>query len=160
MTMQTDRQRIEASLPAALLYRVFSRCIAADEDHPDKTEKEYDKQVLEWLGKAAFESFDGLAPDQKLKLMRRGERVLVQVLTVYENRPVMTVFLIVLFWLQDLLAREVLVMIEGSTFDRAVSALLPELGKHTELWESVQKSAGKNAIRFRESFERLGYYRT
>ena len=157
--MPTDRQRVEQALPAAMLFRVFSKCVTTQAENPEAGEMEFDKQVLDWLRAAALEPFNGMQHEDRVKLTRRAARIELEALKPYEERPVMTVFLVILFWLKDLLDRNVLVMIADSNFDKAVSALLPELEKHAELWESVQRSAGKNAVWFREALEKAGYYR-
>ena len=70
----------------------------------------------------------------------------------------MTAFLVVLFWLKGVLDDGKLVMIADGTFDRAVSALLPQLESHDDLWKAMEKSAVKNARRIGARLEQDGYY--
>lgn len=153
----SDRQRVELALPAAMLYRIFGSCVVeAKEKGID--EREYDERVQAWLSSAAWEPLDGLPLDKARKLASRITRLQQAILAPFEDRPIMVTFLFVLFWLRDLLAEGTLVLVEGSTFDRAVSALIPELERHDDLWAAMEKSAAKNARKAKDRLRAEGYY--
>ena len=156
----TDRQRIEAALPAILLFRAFEVCVARAEDKPDQSEMTYDREVLDLLWSAAVEPLVGLDAGTRAKLLKRLDRSQREALQEYESRPVMLVFLMVLFWLKERLDNGELVLAAGSSFDRAMELLIPALEKHDDLWRSVERSAGKNARRFHDVLVGMGYYRT
>lgn len=151
----TDRQRVELALPAAMLYRVFATCVARAEDHPDDAEMELDRQVLHWLAQAAVEPLD---PARDEKQARRVSRLQRDALAPLEDRPVMTVFLVVLYWLQEQLETGVLTLIEGSAFDRAVTLILENLERFPDEMAGTERSARKGARRLGDWLRERGYY--
>ncbi len=158
----SDARRVELALPAALLYRVFSTCVARVSDNPPPTDEELanDKLVLHWLATAAAEPLVGVDPRKAASLARRISRLQAEILMPYEDRPIMTVFLVVLRWLQGMLEHGVLVLVEGSAFDRAATEILANLERFPDLMEGVDKSASKNARRIAEYLQDRGFYRS
>lgn len=155
----SDRRRVELALPAAMLFRVFSSCVDVAAMSAEPGQLTGDRMVLDLLTSAAVEPLDGLAPKEANKLAKRITRLQRDLLMDFEDRPVMVVFLVILFWLKGLLDSEHINLIEGSTFDRAVAVLIPELERHEDLWLSVEKSALRNARRISNELTRLGYYK-
>lgn len=158
VTYLSDRRRVELALPAALLYRIFGTCIANAEESPENAETEYDREVIEALRIAAWEPLDGIDRKKQAKLASRINRMQAEIMLPFEDRPIMVCFLFVLFWLKGLLDDGTLELIEGSPFDTAVSALIPELAKHDDLWQAMEKSAAKNARKLTERLRAEGFY--
>lgn len=152
----TDRQIVELALPAFLVRRAY----AAGLDAADRLSED-DRQVMAWLDEARAAPFEAVADrDRAAKLRARVMRLQTRLLAPYEQRPLMLVHQMVLFLLRDLLAEEVLVLVEGSAFDRAASALIEALSADDldDLWRGMQSSAEKNARRLRQRLAVEGYY--
>jgi hypothetical protein len=156
------KRRVELALPAALLRYVCLSCgqVRAGEDPMSEEENAAWVHQLALLGTAAVEPFAGLHPEEAKKLRRRVDRAVVEVYDEYvkADARIMRVFLITLHWLRDMLNTGALVLVDGSAFDLAVSELLPELERHADLWEAMEKSALKQAPKFHAKLVRLGYY--
>ena len=159
MTYQSDKCRIEAALPAAMLYRCYDACAATAADRPDAGEMGHDRLVLKLLQAASLEPLAGLDAAERRKLSKRVDRVQATAMLEYEDRPVMLVFLVVLFWLTEILDAERLTLVAGSSFDQAVEMLLPALEGHADLWEKMSRSAGRNARKLGVVLNEMGYYR-
>ena len=155
----SDKRRVELALPAALLYRVFSRCVEVTSFKAIPGQLTGDRVVLDWLALAAIEPMSDLDEKRARKLSARVSRLQRDLLLDFEGRPVMVAFLIVLFWLKGLLDTDRLVLVEGSVFDKAVSVLVPELAKHDDLWMAMERTAIKNARKIADRLENEGYYR-
>lgn len=153
----SDRARVELALPAALLYRVMSSCVEAGRASGEVTDQ--DDQCLLALSRAALAPLDGLPGSRVGKLRRRINRLQQSILNQLEHRTVMVCFLIVLFWLRDELDKGSLTLVEGSDFDQAVTALLPQLEAHDDLWTAMQRSATRQAARIGTALRSAGYYR-
>lgn len=158
VTYLSDKRRVELALPAALLHRIFAACIEHSKGSAEGEEFEYDREVITALRVAAIEPLEGLDPRRQRKLAVRVTRMQAQILDPFEDRPIMVCFLFVLYWLKGLLDDGTLVLIDGSPFEQAVSALIPELSKHEDLWEAMEKSAVKNARKLTQALRGEGFY--
>ncbi|WP_299378204.1 hypothetical protein [uncultured Kiloniella sp.] len=150
MPYLSDRQRVELALPARLLIRPAQRC--AEEWNGD------DSEILTQLENACYQPLEGLDPIKKAKVAKRINRIQKELLSSFENRPVMVVFLTIIYWLNDLLEREIIVLDSNSDFAKACETLFPMLNEHSELIDGMSKSAEKNARRFNEKLNKGGYY--
>ena len=155
----SDRRRVELALPAALLYRIFAACMAHGAENPEIDESKFDEWVIGDLFKACHEPLDGLTLKRKKELVKRIERIQSEILTPFEDRPIMVCFLYVLFWLKELLDDGTLVLIQDSPFDRAITALIPELESQADLWDAMEKSARKQATKLTKILRSHGFYR-
>ncbi len=108
----TDRRRIEVALPAVLLQRVARVML-------EQAKKIEHAECLERLDRACEEPFADLPRVRANKLRRRVMTLQAELFREYEERPVITVFLMVVIWLRDMLADGTLVLIEASDFDLA-----------------------------------------
>ncbi len=150
MPYLSDRQRVELALPARLLIRPAERCA---EDWSEE-----DRKLLKRLENACYQPLEGLHGKKKVDLARRINRIQKHLLKNFEDRPVMVVFLTIIYWLNDLLERGVIVLDSNSDFAKACDELLPVLNEHQDLIDGMTKSAQKNARRFNEYLNREGYY--
>lgn len=147
----SDRHRCEYALPAVLMQRV-ARIIL------EPGTKEGHAECLEFLERACNEPFVDLPQDRARKLRRRVMTLQAELLLGYEDRPVITVFLMVVIWLREMLADGTLVLIEGSDFDLAATCLIAQIEKHDDLVEGAYKSGEKNARKLASRLELRGYY--
>lgn len=162
MTTLSARRRCELALPAALLRYVCMSCFQVREGDAPYTDEEADqhRKLMFLLGEAATEPFAGLAPHEQAKLIRRVSRAVHDVFTPYikADAVLMKVFLMSLMWLRDRLDAGELVLVAGSAFDQAASALLGQLEEKPDLWAMTEASAAKQARKLHQSLRALGYY--
>lgn len=144
----SDRMRVEMVLPARFLHRCMTIARANKED----------EKLGEFLTLTCLEALQGLTQEDGHAIIRRIERVQTEVLKPFLDRPVMLVFLVVMYWLQDVLEREILVLTPGSPADQAITGILANLEDHAKLWDDMERSAKRNAVKLGEHLNRLGYY--
>ncbi|MEH6630189.1 MAG: hypothetical protein V7776_05160 [Halopseudomonas aestusnigri] len=150
MPYLSDRQRVEFALPANLLIRPAAKC--AESWNGD------DQEILKLLENACYQPLEGLHGKKKSDMARRINRIQKRLLKSFEDRPVMVVFLTIIYWLNDLLDRGVIVLDAQSDFAKACDALFPMLNQHQDLIDGMSHSARKNAKRFNKYLNREGYY--
>lgn len=151
MTYISDRHRCEYALPAVLMQRVASVIL-------EPGQKDGHAEVLSCLDRACEEPFSGLPKAKAGKLRRRVMFLQGELLREYEDRPVITVFLMVVIWLRDALEDGTLSLVEGSDFDQAATVLIDRIQEHADLVDGAYNSGRKNAGKLAKSLERLGYY--
>jgi hypothetical protein len=150
----SDRRRVELALPA------YMASVCLDRTFPEKSEAV--RRVLGLLDQAWGEALDAapaLDPGRRRQLSRRLSRLWDELVKPHEWDVLMKVWLMVLFWLRDLLEDGRLVLVAGSAFDQAMSEILPELERHGDLWDGTERSARKHARKLQQHLESLGYYR-
>ncbi|MBP29044.1 MAG: hypothetical protein CMH16_06960 [Methylobacterium sp.] len=126
MPTPTDRQRIELAIPAYLLYALTGApnvFVPADPDLVARAEADV-ADLRGNLMAACLEPFADLTPAKRQALIRRLERVKCQMTTDWDERPALSLMLMLWFFLKDLIDREVLFLWEGSAMDRATQKLL------------------------------------
>jgi hypothetical protein len=117
-----------------------------------------DEELAALLNITCNEALHGLDQEHGRQIIRRIERTQEEVLRPFLDRPVMLVFLVVMYWLQDVLEREILVLTPGSPADAAITAILANLEEHAKTWDDMERSAKRNAVKLGEHLNRLGYY--
>ncbi|CAB4195607.1 hypothetical protein UFOVP1299_22 [uncultured Caudovirales phage] len=151
----SDRRRVELALPARMLYRAFRT--ATDNGGVDVETN--DSLILEMLETAVLSAFEGAREDRKFKLSSRCTRAQDHAMREFENRPLIVAFVVVLYWVRDRTDAGDILLIEGSPFDGAVSALIPRLEEEAgREWDEVHKSATKGAKRLHTTLQRMGYF--
>lgn len=148
----SDRRRVELALPAAVMHRVVSQCIADGERSDD------DREVLALLREAASEPFDGLNGWERPRLMRRVDRLSMEVMSELMGGARAKAFLALTLWLKGMLDDGILVLIEGSAFDQAMTAILATMQDAPDVMAAVDRSATKAAGRIASRLSGLGYY--
>ena len=151
MTYLSDRHRRELAIPAVLMQRVASVIL-------EPGVKEGHAEVLECLARACDEPFSGLPKAKADKLRNRVMALQGELLREYEDRPVITVFLMVVIWLRDALDDGTLTLIEGSDFDQAATCLIDQISVYDDLVDGAYNSGRKNAIKLEQKLEMRGYY--
>ncbi|MFJ7440928.1 hypothetical protein ACIQW5_25115 [Methylorubrum thiocyanatum] len=127
MPALTDRERIELAIPAYLLFALTgapSVFVPADPDLAAKAEADI-AELRDNLKIACLEPFSDLVPGKRQALMRRLERLKVQVTADWHQRTALNLMLMLWSFLRDLTDREVLILWEGSAMDRAMQRLMP-----------------------------------
>ncbi|SBW12679.1 conserved hypothetical protein [uncultured Alphaproteobacteria bacterium] len=148
----SDRRRVELALPAAVMHRVVSQSIAEGERSDD------DREVLALLREAAAEPFDGLNAWERPRLMRRVDRLSMEVMAELMGGARAKAFLALTLWLKGMLDDGTLALIEGSAFDRAMGGILATMEDAPEVMAAVDRSATKAAWRISRRLSGLGYY--
>lgn len=127
MPILTDRQRIELAVPAYLLYALTGApgvFVPADPDLRARAEADI-AELRGNLRTACLEPMADLTPAKRQALIRRLERIKRQVTADWHERPALGLMLMLWCFLKDLTDREVLILWEGSTMDRAMQKLMP-----------------------------------
>jgi hypothetical protein len=127
MPVLTDRQRIELAVPAHLLYALTGApgvFVPATPALASKAEADV-AELRGDLRNACLEPFIDLTPAKKQALIRRLERIRRQASADWHERPALGLMLMLWYFLKDLTDREVLILWEGSTMDRAMRKLAP-----------------------------------
>lgn len=148
----TDRQRVEITLPARMLFTLHVCNCYADPD----------EAVVEKLGKllvkACTEALDDLPEKAGSKIARRIERIHEAVTKDMDDQAAAKVGLTIYYFVKDLIDREVLVLWDGSAFGEAINTMIPMFDYAFDV-ERMDKSARKQARRLLELLQREGYYR-
>ena len=151
MTYLSDRHRCEFAIPVVLMQRVASVIL-------EPGQKEGHAEVLDCLARACDEPFSDLPKAKADKLRNRVMSLQGELLREYEDRPVITVFLMVVIWLRDALDDGTLALIEGSDFDQAATCLIDRISEYSDLVDGAYNSGRKNAIKLAQKLELRGYY--
>ncbi|MEN3238733.1 hypothetical protein PUR29_35435 [Methylobacterium ajmalii] len=127
MSPLSDRQRIELAIPAYLFYTLTGVPGVFAPAEPDMAAKaEADIASLRAdLQAACVEPFRDLTEKKQRALLRRVERVGKGVIAQWSDRSMLSVMLTLWYFLKDLTDREILILWQGSTMERATSKLLP-----------------------------------
>lgn len=147
----SDRHRCEFAIPAVLMQRVASVIL-------EPGLKEGHAEVLSCLGRACDEPFSDLPKAKADKLRDRVMYLQATLLSDYEDRPALLVFLMVVIWLRDALDDGTLRLIEGSDFDQAATFLIDRISEHADLVDGFYNSGRKNATKLAKRLEVLGYF--
>lgn len=162
MTYLSDRQRVEMALPAVLLHQCVGSCIASAEEKglaPSAEEDRlFDREIMHLLTEACAAPLEGLDPRRAAKLAMRIKRTRDLVMEPYRDDTMMKVFLAVLHVVKLLTDDDAFLLIEGSDFERAITMLLPELEKHDDLWDAVERSGRKQARKILLRLQAAGLY--
>lgn len=159
--MITDKMRVELALPPRMLFTLA--CTKAFVCYDDKGEvqdasgHETVQKVQKLLLAACLEPLEGLPRERGAKLARRIERVHEEVTKRFEERSAVGAGLTIVYWFQDLLEREVLVLHEGSAVAMAADILIPML-EHGTAIEALDKSARKQARQLLRDLQARGFY--
>ncbi len=127
MPTLTDRQRIELAIPAYLLLALTSApgaFVPADPDQAARAKADIAAMRADFQA-ARLEPLGDLAGKKQHALLRRVERIVRGVISGWENRPALSLMLVLWYFVKDLTDREVLILWEGSAMARATSRLLP-----------------------------------
>lgn len=127
MPILTDRQRIELSVPAFLLYALTGApdvFVPADPDLAARAEADI-VELRSNLRTACLEPFADLTPSKQQALIRRLERLKRLVTADWHDRPALSLMLMLWCFLTDLTDRRVLILWQGSAMDQAMQKLLP-----------------------------------
>jgi hypothetical protein len=123
----TDRQRLELALPASMIYVLTG---APDVFVPANQEMAVraaaDITMLRADLRTAFmEPFEDLTPTKRRAMFRRLERLNKVAAADWHEHTALHLLLVLWCFLRDLTDREVLILWEGSTMDRAMQRLMP-----------------------------------
>lgn len=146
MPILTDRQRIELSVPAYLLYALTGApdvFVPAGADLAARADADI-AQLRGDLRIACLEPFSDLTQGKRRALLRRLERIKQQATADWDKRPALGIMLMLWCFLRDLTDRDVLVLWGGSAMDRAMRKLMPmcEHGfAHAEDEEAAREQA-------------------
>lgn len=157
LTHAADRARMELSIPVCLLWD----CCRTIGEHPNAApgDQEFWCDVMPDLQLAALEPFTGLP----LARWEAARKLVVQAarwgVAEHSNRPVITMTMATLRWLEALLNADVLEMPEGSAIDRALARIMAELQANEDLASGVDRSATKLARKIHARFQTLGLYK-
>lgn len=127
MPSLTDRQRLELALPASLLYILTGAPDVFTPASPELADRvATDIATLRAdLRTTWMEPFADLTPGKRQALFRRLERLTKLVVVAWPEHAVLDLMLALWCFLQDLTDREVLILWEGSSMDRAMQRLMP-----------------------------------
>jgi hypothetical protein len=156
----TDRQRIELSLPAYLLYALTgapSVFIPANPELAGRAETDI-AALRDDLRVACLEPLADLPQSKSQALIRRLERIKRQVTVEWHERPALELMLMLWYFLTDLIERDVLILWEDSAMDRATRKLLPMCG-HTLEEQRIEALARELASTLLTRLQAEGLYR-
>ena len=159
----TDRQRVELAIPARLVFGIVAaNCFAPNpEADADEALAELERNVArlkELLTTACVEPIADLPERLGSKVARRIERVVDAAAKPFDDQPAVKVAMALYYFLEDLLSRGVLELLEGSAFAEAMGILMP-MFEHGFSEEKLDRSAQKRARQLLEHLQREGYYR-
>ena len=151
----SDRRRVELALPSRLLFRCFQAAV----DNGGEDAGTDDAQILAWLRESVLAAVSDLDPARTAKIAARCDRVQRNAMAEWEARPLMMAFLVVLYWVRDRTNAGDIVLIEGTPFDLAVTALIPRLETEAgDVWDAMDHSANKGARRLHTAVVDAGYF--
>lgn len=150
--MPTDRQRVEASIPAFLMFDVALSGL-------DESEGEQVKNLRTYLAIASTECVQDLQEPSRSKILRRSQRIFHEVFDEYrkENMDVAKLGLMAYYLLKAVTDVDYLVIGPESMMQKALDILLPVLGEHAEV-QKLDRSAQKQARRVLQRLQGFGYY--
>lgn len=127
MPSLTDRQRLELALPASLLFVLTGAPdVFMPADPALATRAASDIAALRADLRTTFmEPFGDLTPMKQQALLRRLERLNRVAKAGWHDHTALDLMLMLWCFLKDLIDREVLILWEGSTMDRAMRRLMP-----------------------------------
>lgn len=127
MPSLTDRQRLELALPASLLFVLTGAPdVFMPADPALATRAASDIAALRADLRTTFmEPFGDLTPMKQQVLLRRLERLNRVAKAGWHDHTALDLMLMLWCFLKDLIDREVLILWEGSTMDRAMRRLMP-----------------------------------
>lgn len=152
MMYLSERRRVELALPANLMHRAVSAAIEPD------IRSEDDREVISLLRQAAMEPLDGLNAGERRRLIRRIDRMGEEVMETLVGGSRAKGFLALTLWLKGILDDGTLVLVAGSAFDQAMTAILATMQDNPDVIEAVDRSATKAARRIADMLRRQGYY--
>lgn len=148
----SDRQRVEAALPANFMWSVVLN--GADES----TESQH---CITLLQLAAYDSVEDIATLKgREKILRRAQRAYEQAAAPWagEGQSVGKFGLMVYYWLRAMIEEGFITIPDGSPFEEAMEIVLPALEPHAAI-EAVDRSAKKQAVKFHARLQELGFYK-
>lgn len=157
LAFAADHDRLELAIPACLLWD----CCRSVGEHPEASDvdKAWWAAVQPDLQLAALEPFAGLP-------LARWEACRINSIGAsrwaigsFGNRPVITMTMATLRWIEALLNADVLEVIEGSAIDRALGHVMTALQDNEGLAGDVDKSARKVARHLHAKFQSVGLYK-
>lgn len=156
MNYRSDRQIVQELLPV----RLFAVVIAEGIDKPDGDDA---RTLLSWLRQAQDEILAGLEPKKSEALLRRVRRAVeVAKKPFVEANAAVAKFGLCVFYLLDCLRRNgVFGLVDDSSLDKAITAILAPEGTVTEFANipKVDASAQKQARHMLHSLQAEGYFR-
>lgn len=153
MAYINERHRVEAALPAAILYRCMSTMHQKGYETDDGAD-----QVLAALKTALDEPLQGLTAKDADRLARRINRDSRSVTMTYHDRPVALVLIAMCEALRLLADDGSFLMVSGSPLDQAFEALVSEVEQHQDIVDGMGKSGEKNGRRIVDRLRAMGYY--
>ncbi len=156
----TDRERIECALPAFLASAlVFAEVFGPDPDAADPEEARAEvaaktKRIRALTIAGVTEPFADCRPSERSRLTRRAADLGGDCIRAmgFEEQASVKFAMTYYYWLEDLLARDVLSLIEGSSMGEAVTMLMPMM-EHGFESERRDASARKQAARMLRWFQ-------
>ncbi|TCU34079.1 hypothetical protein [Rhizobium azibense] len=156
MTYRSDRKIVQELLPV----RLFAIVIAEGIDQPEGDDA---RQLLAWLREAQDEILRGIEPIKADALLRRTRRAVeVAKKPFVEAKAAVAKFGLCIFYLLDCLRRNgVFGIVDDSSLDKAITAILAPEGTVTEFANipKVDSSAQKQARHMLEAMQADGYFR-
>jgi hypothetical protein len=153
-----DTQRIEAALPARLMWRMTANMAA----NPDPTtDKDFLNRVAAAFAIHRDDAFSGLDGARQEKMKARLKRVSDLVLDPFIGRSLPTSLHATKVLIQDLLESGVWTYPDGGAFEVAYGALAEVIWsdeRNVESLTATERSATKNARKMRERLKAAGYY--
>ncbi|APT31892.1 hypothetical protein MCBMB27_02601 [Methylobacterium phyllosphaerae] len=161
----TDCDRMAFAIPATLVGAlVFADVFGPDPDAPDPVEAQAEiaaktKQLRDLIIAGCSEPFVGLAIGPRSRLLRRTADLCQSCIRAmgFEDQSSVKFGMVYYYWLEDLLARDVLSLAEGSSMAEAVTLLLPMM-EHGFAVQARDASARKQAARMLRWFQERGFY--
>jgi hypothetical protein len=153
-----DQQRVEAAIIASMLYEVYD-CGTTAEGMSESFQVLH-ATVKRQLAAASWEPINDLAPDRKRKLAKRILRPHDDCLAPFRENEADAVklFLMVLFVAKHLNDCEVLLLIEGSSFQAAFIEIIRMLAAEKQRWADVEPSAVKQARKMLDKLKSYGLF--
>jgi len=156
MSYRSDRQIVESLIPV----RLWATVIAEGIDKPDGDDA---RTLLSWLAQAQEEIIAGMQVKKSDALVRRARRAVEMAKAPFvEANAAVAKFGLCVFYLLDCLRRNgVFGLVDDSSLDKAVTAILAPEGTVTEFANipKVDASAIKQARKMLETLQGEGYFR-
>ena len=157
MPQLNDRRAIESALPSRLFLAIL-RSVWEDQDL-DAENRDLLKDLIPLLEQDIGEAIAGGDVEKRKKRLNRAVNTAFGCL---EGRSRAIALLALTYWISDVIGQGLLVLHEGSPFERAYTAVVQAINndpENTYLLEAVDKSAEKNARRLGERLASEGYFR-
>lgn len=150
-----DRQRIEACIIPALLYKVMKGL----EDIQDTEEdRKTCNTIVQASLRASSEPLEDLMPDRARQVARRMAREFRAVISVMIGASNAQCLLAIYYLLEELLQEERLTIYEDSYFGEALNLYMSEIQYLFEK-ERLDAAAQKKAKQMRKILNRNGYFK-